>query len=50
MDNYLSILRQKVITTFKLSYSMLEVDADLLDAIYDHVGFVFMLTEPAKRP
>ena len=38
MDNYLSILRQKVITAFKLSYSMLEVDADLLDAIYDHVG------------
>ena len=34
----MSILRQKVITAFKLSYSMLEVDADLLDAIYDHVG------------
>ena len=35
----MSILRQKVITTFKLSYSMLEVDADLLDAVYDHIGF-----------
>ena len=35
MNHYLDSLKLKVMTTFKLSYSLLGFDAELSDVIYD---------------
>jgi len=35
MNNYLDSLKLKLMTTFKLSYSLLNFDAELSDVIYD---------------
>ncbi len=38
VDEELADLKQKVVATFKLSYSLLGLEADVTDVIYDHIA------------